>query len=51
MMSCLASVERSRRQWVVLLGEVGMSVREVCGYVADTGDNVIVAVQKWTDSR
>jgi demethylsterigmatocystin 6-O-methyltransferase len=44
MMSCLAGMERSRKQWEELMEKAELRIVGVWGYVEDTGRTVIMAV-------
>ena len=46
MMSSLGAMERTEKQWVALLGEAGLVIREVWTYTVEWRDSVIVAVVK-----
>lgn len=46
MMSCLASMERSERQWGELFEKAGLRVLGVCRYGGKTGDGVIMVALK-----
>jgi hypothetical protein len=46
MMSCLASMERSERQWGELLEKAGLRVLGVWRYDGETGDSVIMGAPK-----
>ena len=46
MMSGLAAMERSERQWYQLLDSAGLKVTNIYKYTEDLGDSVIVAVPK-----
>ena len=44
MMACLASMERTEKQWYALLHEAGLKVQKIRTYAQDMGDSVIEAV-------
>ncbi len=46
MLSALAAIERSRKQWESMLDMAGMKIRDIYPYTEDMNDAVIVAVPK-----
>ena len=46
MMTMLAAVERTERQWLALLDGAGLRVREVVKYGEELNDSVLVVVPK-----
>lgn len=46
MMSALAAMERSERQWHTLFDSAGLKIKEVYTYELVTGDSIIVVVPK-----
>ncbi len=44
MMSSLASMERSEKQWRSLLEEAGLKIQTITPYTEETRDSIIVAV-------
>ncbi|KAL6715993.1 hypothetical protein ACLMJK_006955 [Lecanora helva] len=46
MMSGLAGVERTERQWYKLMDNAGLKIQKVYTYTTDLGDSVIIAVPK-----
>ena len=46
MMASLAGVERTEKQWHVLLEKAGLKVRQICTYTPGLRDSIIVAVPR-----
>ena len=44
MMSGLAAMERSEKQWYALVDLAGLKILKICKYTEEIGDSVIVAV-------
>ena len=44
MMSCLAAMERTQKQWHELLGKAGLRIQKIAPYTEETRESVIVAV-------
>lgn len=46
MMSSLAGMERTEKQWQSMLDRAGLKIRQICTYTLELCDSIIVAVPK-----
>ena len=46
MMAALAAIERTEKQWRLLLDRAGLTIKQICTYTPERRDSIIVAVPK-----
>ena len=50
-MSCMSTLERSKKEWYALLDDAGLKVKKVYQYTEELYDSIIVAVPKQEAAR